>query len=173
MTLSCEFLVPFNTIPHGPIILAENFHQTKKLVQPSIYLCIMDILTKCSNQFCPWEPGAMQANISSYTVHVTVPSFPLLVLYCCSLYSAWWGMNTRRPRYSVRKVSKIRQQWTVALMMLMWWLFVPDAVMQLEPQNETAAQFYPLIQERIQLGEENSTPLNTSRMWWLWFWINS
>lgn len=30
-----------------------------------------------------------------------------------------------------------------------------DVVMQLEPGNETAAQFYPVIQERIQLGKES------------------
>lgn len=27
-------------------------------------------------------------------------------------------------------------------------------VMELEPQNETAEQFYPVIQERIQLGKD-------------------
>ena len=39
-------------------------------------------------------------------------------------------------------------------MTILYSLSLMHAVMQLEPQNETAAQFYPLIQERIQLGNQ-------------------
>ena len=35
-------------------------------------------------------------------------------------------------------------------MTMLYSLSLMHAVMQLEPQNETAAQFYPLIQERIE-----------------------
>lgn len=36
-------------------------------------------------------------------------------------------------------------------------MIVIDAVIELEPLNETAVEFYPLIQERIELGERVQT----------------